>query len=102
MDTLLLSTLISLKNGREWEDANVSAEVLCNVRGVINSPFGADLTSEDIALRVKQLKDRYITFKKVVATNEVYWNMKDKVVADESTWKIIFQVGTSQYFIVLQ
>ena len=79
------------------------AEVLRSVRGVINPPFGADLTSEDIALRVRQLNGRYITYKKVVATNGVYWNMKDKVVvADESTWKLIFQAGTSQSFIVLQ
>ncbi|KAG6434542.1 hypothetical protein SASPL_106180 [Salvia splendens] len=102
MDTLLLSTLINLRNGREWEDAHVPEKGLCNVCGVINHPFGADLSSEEISVRVKVLKARYIMFKKVVATNGVPWNMEDKVVvADDTTWKAIFQrdasVGTYYY-----
>lgn len=62
MDTLLLSTLITMRRGREWEDANVLDEVHRNVRGVINHPFGAELSSDEISVRVKLWKARYITF----------------------------------------
>ncbi|KAG6431439.1 hypothetical protein SASPL_109518 [Salvia splendens] len=58
MDAMLLSTLITLRTGREWEDGNVPAEVLRNVRDVINHPFGLDLTTDDISVRVKLLKAR--------------------------------------------
>ncbi|XP_047939802.1 uncharacterized protein LOC125187257 [Salvia hispanica] len=96
MDTLLLSTLINLRNGRDWEDGNVPNEVICNVRGVINSPFGSDLSSEEISVRVKVLKARYTTFKKVIATTGVVWHMEDKVAtADDSVWKDIFKLNST-------
>ena len=89
MDTLLLSTMVNMRGGWEWDDDCGSEEVLHILRGVINPPFGAELSTED---RVKLMKARHLTFKKVVRTNEAYWKMKDKVVsADESTWKLIFQ-----------
>ncbi|KAG6396508.1 hypothetical protein SASPL_142659 [Salvia splendens] len=58
MDAMLLSTLITLRTGREWEDGKVPDAVLRNVRDVINHPFGLDLTTDDIAVRVKLLKAR--------------------------------------------
>ncbi|KAG6426801.1 hypothetical protein SASPL_111035 [Salvia splendens] len=66
MDSLLLSTLITLRSGRKCEDANVPDDVLCNVRAVLNHPFGGDLTTDDIAVRVNLLKARFRRFKKVV------------------------------------
>ncbi|KAG6437955.1 hypothetical protein SASPL_102886 [Salvia splendens] len=75
MDTLLLSTMVNMRGGWEWDDDCGTDEVL---RGVINPPFGAKLSTEDISIRVKLLKTRYMTFKKA------YWNMKDKVVVATS------------------
>ncbi|KAG6410397.1 hypothetical protein SASPL_128455 [Salvia splendens] len=94
MDAMLLSTLITLRRGREWEDGNVPEDVPRNVRDVIMHPFGMDLTTDDIAGRVKLLKARYISFKKLVKTNGVQWNPQHKIVfASDSTWNFIFKVA---------
>ncbi|KAG6382509.1 hypothetical protein SASPL_157821 [Salvia splendens] len=96
MDAMLLSTLITLRTGREWEDGNVPAEVLRNVRDVINHPFGLDLTTDDISVRVKLLKARFVRFKKLVKTNGVQWNTQDRIVAAmDETWKFIFKRDAS-------
>ncbi|KAG6416705.1 hypothetical protein SASPL_124141 [Salvia splendens] len=96
MDAMLLSTLITLRRGREWEDGNVPEDVLRNVRDVIMHPFGMDLTTDDIAGRVKLLKARYISFKKLVKTNGVQWNPQHRiVVASDSTWNFIFKRDAS-------
>ena len=93
MDTLLLSTLITLRSGREWKSGKLPNEVINNVRAVVNHPFGAELSSDDISARVQQLRGRYLLFKKVVGTHGVQWNMLDRVVAaEDSTWKIIIEV----------
>ncbi|XP_047957237.1 uncharacterized protein LOC125202809 isoform X1 [Salvia hispanica] len=85
----------SERRGREWHDDCATDEVLRILRGVINPPFGANLSTDDIAVRVKVMKARYLTFKKVTRTNGAYWNMKEKMVeADASTWKVIFQDNT--------
>lgn len=98
MDAMLLSTLITLRRGQEWEDANVPDEVLGNVRVVLNHPFGVDLTTNDIAVRLKLLKARYRQFKKLVNTGGVQWIPQDRVVsAADSTWKLVFQVGAFYY-----
>lgn len=98
MDAMLLSTLITLRRGQEWEDANVPDEVLGNVRVVLNHPFGVDLTTNDIAVRLKLLKARYRRFKKLVNTDGVQWIPQDRVVsAADSTWKLVFQVGAFYY-----
>ncbi|KAG6423913.1 hypothetical protein SASPL_114321 [Salvia splendens] len=96
MDAMLLSTLITLRSGRQWEDANLPDEVLRNVRDVIKHPFGVDLTPDDIAVRVKLLKGRYMCFKKLVKTDGVHWNPQDKIVsASDATWKLIFKRDAS-------
>ncbi|KAG6390401.1 hypothetical protein SASPL_148135 [Salvia splendens] len=96
MDAMLLSTLITLRTGREWEDGNVPAEVLRNVRDVINHPFGLDLTTDDISVRVKLLKARFVRYKKLVKTNGVQWNTQDRIVAaTDETWKFIFKRDAS-------
>ncbi|KAG6406155.1 hypothetical protein SASPL_133754 [Salvia splendens] len=96
MDAMLLSTLITLRNEREWEDANVPDEVLRNVRDVINHPFGVDLATDDIAVRVKLLKARYMCFKKLVKTHGVQWNTQDRIVsASDATCKFIFKRDAS-------
>ena len=93
MDAMLLSTLITLRNGRQWEDANVPDDVLRNVCAVINHPFGVELTTDDLSVRVKLLKARYRRFKKLVQSDGVQWNTEDRlVIASDSTWKLIFQV----------
>lgn len=82
-----------MRGGREWDDDCGSEEVFRTLRGVINPPFGSELSTDDISTRVHFLKARYSTFKKVTRTDGAYWNMKDKVViADDSTWKLIFKV----------
>lgn len=94
MDAMLLSTLITLRSGRQWDDVNLPDEVLRNVRAVLNHPFGADQTTDEISIRVRLLKDRYIRFKKLVKTGGVQWNPQDWFVsAADSTWKAIFQVS---------
>lgn len=99
MDVMLLSTLITLRIGREWKDANVPDDVLRNVCDVIKHPFGVDLSTDDIAVRVKLLKARYIRFKKLVKTDGVQWNPQDRIVtASDSTWKFIFKVGSLHIF----
>ncbi|KAG6429296.1 hypothetical protein SASPL_107344 [Salvia splendens] len=96
MDAMLISTLITLRTGREWEDGKVPDAVLRNVRDVINHPFGLDLTTDDIAVRVKLLKARYVRFKKLVKTNGVQWNTQDRIVsASDATWKFIFKRDAS-------
>ncbi|KAG6387389.1 hypothetical protein SASPL_152576 [Salvia splendens] len=96
MDSQLLLTLINLRSDHDWEDGNVPDEVLNNVRAMINHPFGAELSSDDISARVKMLEARYSLFKKVVGTNGVQWNMEERVViADELTWKIILETDAS-------
>lgn len=93
MDTLLLSTLITLRSGREWDALNLSHEMLNNVCAVLNPPFGAFLSTVDVSDRLKHLNDRYRRFKKVVRTPRVQWNQVDKVVtADDHTWKQIIEV----------
>lgn len=93
MDSMLLSTLITLRSGREWDDANVPEDVLRNVRSVINLPFGVELTTEDISVRIALLKARYHRFKKLVKTDGVQWNVDEHFVsAADSTWKLLFQV----------
>ncbi|KAL1560097.1 hypothetical protein AAHA92_10358 [Salvia divinorum] len=93
MDTLLLSTMIKMKNDRGWNGASVPYEVFHNVRKVINPRFGVALTCEDLAIRLKLLEARYNTFKYVVATHGVrQWRIHLRIVAaDDSTWKLIFQ-----------
>lgn len=99
MDTLLLSTMVNMRGGREWGDECGSEEVLRILRGVINPPFGAGLSTDDISIQVKFMNAWFLTFKKVVKTNGAYWNMKDKIVsADEPTWKLIFQARL-HYFV---
>ncbi|KAG6387656.1 hypothetical protein SASPL_152848 [Salvia splendens] len=96
MDAMLLSTLITLRRGREWEDGNVPEDVLRNVRAVIMHPFGVDLTPDDIAGRVKLLKARYMSFKKLVKTAGVQWNPQDRiVVASDTTWNFILKRDAS-------
>lgn len=90
-----------MRNGRDWEDANLPSKVLRNVQALINAPFGTDLTIEDIAVRVIQLKGRYVAFKKVLHTTGATWRMEDKVVlTEDSTWKCIFKVRCGEYFIL--
>ncbi|XP_047957239.1 uncharacterized protein LOC125202809 isoform X3 [Salvia hispanica] len=88
----------SERRGREWHDDCATDEVLRILRGVINPPFGANLSTDDIAVRVKVMKARYLTFKKVTRTNGAYWNMKEKMVeADASTWKNDASAGACYY-----
>ncbi|KAL1534100.1 hypothetical protein AAHA92_31499 [Salvia divinorum] len=92
IDSLLVSTLIEKKNDHRWDDASVPDYVLREVRKVINSRFGSELTCGDLVVRLKLLKHRYNTFKDVVATHGVHWNFIDKlIIANESTWKLIFE-----------
>ena len=68
-------------------------EVINNVRAVLNHPFGAALSTEDVSERCKHLKARYRLFKKVVATHGVLWNQDARVVtAEDQAWKLIIEV----------
>ncbi|KAL1568461.1 hypothetical protein AAHA92_00076 [Salvia divinorum] len=94
MDTLLLSTMTRLHNVQCLNDESVSDAVLDEARTGINLYFGSEITCADIVIRLELLKVRYNTFKEVVATPGVLWDLDEKIIiADDLTWKFIFRTN---------
>ncbi|KAL1553428.1 hypothetical protein AAHA92_14107 [Salvia divinorum] len=94
MDTMLLSNVLKLSKGWRSNEVTVGKTVLVEVCKVINDHFRSELTCGDLAIRLELLKVRYNTFKEVVATPGVQWDLDEKMIlADDSTWKFIFQTN---------
>ncbi|KAG6406205.1 hypothetical protein SASPL_133804 [Salvia splendens] len=94
MDYVLLTTLIEKRIGHGWDDASVPNYVLHFCVKLINRRFGSELTCNDITTRMMLLKQRYDTFKALVATTGVRWEYVDKiVVANEAVWKGVFMLN---------
>ncbi|KAG6421808.1 hypothetical protein SASPL_118365 [Salvia splendens] len=102
MDYVLLTTLIEKRIGHGWDDASVPNYVLRFCVKLINRRFGSELTCSDITTRLMLLKQRYDTFKALVATTGVRWEYVDKIiVANEAVWKGVLIVEEATEVITL-
>ncbi|KAG6406518.1 hypothetical protein SASPL_134122 [Salvia splendens] len=91
MDTLLLSTVITLRNSSASCDDGVTNSVLNEACKVINLRFPTAITCADIVSRLELLRVRLQTFNEVVSTPGVRWDLDEKwFVADNESWKFIF------------
>ncbi|KAG6416352.1 hypothetical protein SASPL_123780 [Salvia splendens] len=94
MDYVLLTTLIEKRIRHGWDDASVPNYVFRLCVKLINHRFGSELTCSDIMTRLMLLKQRYDTFKELVATTGVHWEYVNKiVVANEAVWKGVLMLN---------
>ncbi|KAL1550735.1 hypothetical protein AAHA92_18663 [Salvia divinorum] len=92
MDKILLSTIIKLNHCSGWDGIVVHETVLLEAGKIILGQVGCELTNAELSSRLKVLKSRYNTFKEVVNTHGVRWDVDNNfVVADEEMWKKMFK-----------
>ncbi|KAG6430007.1 hypothetical protein SASPL_108066 [Salvia splendens] len=93
MDYVLLTTLIEMRNGIGRDDAAFPNYMIRLCVKLINRRFGCELSCSDVNTRLMVLKQRYETFKVLVATHGVRWEQADKiVVANEEVWRGVLMV----------
>ncbi|KAG6397763.1 hypothetical protein SASPL_144224 [Salvia splendens] len=91
---ILLSIMIELHTVSLSNDDFMTNTVLNEAGMVINLCFGSEITCVDIVILLELLRVRYQTFKGVVGTTGVRWDLDDKIiVADDPTWKFIFRTN---------
>ncbi|XP_042000801.1 uncharacterized protein LOC121750345 isoform X2 [Salvia splendens] len=99
VDDVILSTAIRMKSVRGWNGKQVPAEVFFEASHAVLTKLGCKLTPDDIKERMQFFELRYRTFKAVVATYGVTWDVKDHIIqADEAVWKKIFKPFAAAYF----
>ncbi|XP_042049444.1 uncharacterized protein LOC121795073 [Salvia splendens] len=94
MDYVLLTTLIEMRNGIGRDDAAFPNYMIRLCVKLINRRFGCELSCSDVNTRLMVLKQRYETFKVLVATHGVRWEQADKiVVANEEVWRGVLMLN---------
>ena len=102
-DSILVATLIRLKQETMWTLDEFPIYFLLTARKEIKAKTGADFTEAEMKKRVEFLKDRYKTFKKVTADNGTHWEMPFKVVvASDEVWTKIMKVAIYQHILMLR
>ncbi|KAG6436119.1 hypothetical protein SASPL_101003 [Salvia splendens] len=81
-----------MKSVHGWNGKQVPAEVFFEASHAVQTKLGCQLTPDDIKERMQFFELRYRTFKAMVATYRVTWEVKDHFIqADEAVWKKIFK-----------
>ncbi|XP_042009137.1 uncharacterized protein LOC121757698 [Salvia splendens] len=94
MDYVLLTTLIEMRNGLGRDDGAFPNFMIRLCVKLLNRRFGCELTCSDVNTRLMVLKQRYETFKKLVATHGVRWEHADNiVVAPEGVWRGVLMLN---------
>ena len=67
LDSMLVTTIVSIRRSHSWEGNEVPTWVLAKVERVFMGEPGAPMTAIDLSLRLKVFEHRYATFKAIVA-----------------------------------
>ena len=93
VDDKLLSAIIRLRRRDPWIGDVIPGWAIIEASDLFYRELGSNFTLTEIHQRVKLLERRFRTFKEILDTPDIIWDLSHKIIrANDVVWNKIFQV----------